>query len=513
MRRAVRRGARDDAVGADARDARAHERLRGAARPAGRVVSLPPPVRRAAAQRARAQRAGVVAELNRRAMAWCIANDLPEAAVVYGHAAGETDTVAGLVDALALPLYYDGRMETVEEWLGWFSDDELVRYPGARRLRSLAPRADGAARRGRAVARARRRGDLDDPALGRQRHDRALGRHPAGAHDARRCRAGARRRRSGAGSVRPRERLDADSRSSFEALRMRCSARPIGRRTTSRQPSRRGWPSAPSRTCYVAAGTARAARGQAGSLGRGSASAHARHRRSSRRRASATTRRARSCTRRRRASRSTRRDRRRRARRWRAPTGCGRCSTTASLADDRRSGSSSRAPISRSARPAPPARSSPRPSGCSSCARTWARSSRMRASCASAWRRPSGPAGAWAMSLTGAELRLLPYLATHLTFPEIASTAVHLAQHRQDRGRLDLPQARRVLAQRGDRACRRGRAAGELDLSAAGGSHPRRMTRRPAAVGQHAASADGRLQAAPATARRARRRASSTRSP
>src|SRR5207342_3473642 len=32
-----------------------------------------------------------------------------------------------------------------------------------------------------------------------------------------------------------------------------------------------------------------------------------------------------------------------------------------------------------------------------------------------------GSAGAWAMSLTAAELRLLPYLATHLTFPEIAS--------------------------------------------------------------------------------------------
>jgi LuxR family maltose regulon positive regulatory protein len=68
-------------------------------------------------------------ELNRRAMAWCIANDLPEAAVAYGHAAGETDTVAGLVDALVLPLYYDGRLETVEEWLGWFADDELARYP------------------------------------------------------------------------------------------------------------------------------------------------------------------------------------------------------------------------------------------------------------------------------------------------------------------------------------------------------------------------------------------------
>jgi LuxR family transcriptional regulator, maltose regulon positive regulatory protein len=70
-----------------------------------------------------------VAELNRRAMAWCMANDLPEEAVGYGHAAGETATVAGLVDQLALPLYYDGRMATLEEWLGWFDHDELVRYP------------------------------------------------------------------------------------------------------------------------------------------------------------------------------------------------------------------------------------------------------------------------------------------------------------------------------------------------------------------------------------------------
>jgi LuxR family maltose regulon positive regulatory protein len=33
----------------------------------------------------------------------------------------------------------------------------------------------------------------------------------------------------------------------------------------------------------------------------------------------------------------------------------------------------------------------------------------------------SGSDGAWAMSLTNAELRLLPYLATHLTVPEIAT--------------------------------------------------------------------------------------------
>ena len=71
----------------------------------------------------------LVSALSARAMAWCIANDHPEAALVYGHVAGETDTVASLVDALALPVYYDGRMETLEEWLGWFSDDELARYP------------------------------------------------------------------------------------------------------------------------------------------------------------------------------------------------------------------------------------------------------------------------------------------------------------------------------------------------------------------------------------------------
>jgi LuxR family maltose regulon positive regulatory protein len=67
--------------------------------------------------------------LNRRAMAWCIANDLPEEAIVYGHAAGETSIVAGLVDALLLPTYYDGRMETAEEWLSWFGEDELADYP------------------------------------------------------------------------------------------------------------------------------------------------------------------------------------------------------------------------------------------------------------------------------------------------------------------------------------------------------------------------------------------------
>jgi LuxR family maltose regulon positive regulatory protein len=70
-----------------------------------------------------------VSALNARAMAWCIANDLPEEAMVYGHAAGETETVAVLLDALFLHAYYDGRKETLEDWLSWFGDDELGKYP------------------------------------------------------------------------------------------------------------------------------------------------------------------------------------------------------------------------------------------------------------------------------------------------------------------------------------------------------------------------------------------------
>ena len=62
-------------------------------------------------------------------MAWCVANDLPEAAIAYGHAAGETDAVAGLIDELALPRLLRRPMETLEEWLSWFGDDELRVIP------------------------------------------------------------------------------------------------------------------------------------------------------------------------------------------------------------------------------------------------------------------------------------------------------------------------------------------------------------------------------------------------
>ena len=151
----------------------------------------------------------VAAELNRRAMAWCVAHDLPEAAVVYGHAAGETDAVAALVDALALPTHYDGRMETLEGWLRWFSEDDLRRYPAlaveGAWLRALTGRS-GEAEAWLALA----EGSTSTiPLSDGEQDNRALGRGPARGDDAGRRRPGGRRRRPGDRSTRAAERVEA----------------------------------------------------------------------------------------------------------------------------------------------------------------------------------------------------------------------------------------------------------------------------------------------------------------
>jgi LuxR family transcriptional regulator, maltose regulon positive regulatory protein len=92
----------------------------------------------------------IIPALNARAMAWCIANDLPEEAIAYGQAAGETSTVAGLIDTLALPAYYDGRRETVDRWLSWFAENDLAHYPAlavyGAWFRALTGQPDEAAR-------------------------------------------------------------------------------------------------------------------------------------------------------------------------------------------------------------------------------------------------------------------------------------------------------------------------------------------------------------------------------
>jgi LuxR family transcriptional regulator, maltose regulon positive regulatory protein len=72
----------------------------------------------------------LVTALRRRAASWCEHNGEPEAAIEYAGAAGDTDEVARLVSAFALPFFRSGRVVTVERWLRLFEEPELLaRYP------------------------------------------------------------------------------------------------------------------------------------------------------------------------------------------------------------------------------------------------------------------------------------------------------------------------------------------------------------------------------------------------
>jgi LuxR family maltose regulon positive regulatory protein len=65
---------------------------------------------------------GLVPVLRRRAPAWCLANDLTEEALEYFMAAGDTDAAAGLAGLLMVPAYQRGRVATVQRWLRWLDD-------------------------------------------------------------------------------------------------------------------------------------------------------------------------------------------------------------------------------------------------------------------------------------------------------------------------------------------------------------------------------------------------------
>jgi LuxR family transcriptional regulator, maltose regulon positive regulatory protein len=93
----------------------------------------------------------LVAELNRRAGAWCEANGAPEAARRYAAAAGDVDWVARLVAEDALPAYCEGRLGELDTWLEYVDDQApLQQYPAVAALGSwihaLGGRTDEAER-------------------------------------------------------------------------------------------------------------------------------------------------------------------------------------------------------------------------------------------------------------------------------------------------------------------------------------------------------------------------------
>jgi LuxR family maltose regulon positive regulatory protein len=72
----------------------------------------------------------LVPELHGRAASWYEANGLPEVAIDHAQATGDADRVARLVAALAQPIYAAGRVDTVRQWLAWLEERGLVeRYP------------------------------------------------------------------------------------------------------------------------------------------------------------------------------------------------------------------------------------------------------------------------------------------------------------------------------------------------------------------------------------------------
>jgi LuxR family transcriptional regulator, maltose regulon positive regulatory protein len=60
--------------------------------------------------------------LRRRAAGWCLDHDLPEAALEYSMAAGDVDTAARLLEKTWLPVYREGRVTTLERWIRWLDD-------------------------------------------------------------------------------------------------------------------------------------------------------------------------------------------------------------------------------------------------------------------------------------------------------------------------------------------------------------------------------------------------------
>ena len=60
--------------------------------------------------------------LRRRAAGWCARNDLPEEAVEYSIAMGDVDMAAALVGQLGVRAYRQGRVAAVQRWLRWLDE-------------------------------------------------------------------------------------------------------------------------------------------------------------------------------------------------------------------------------------------------------------------------------------------------------------------------------------------------------------------------------------------------------
>ena len=81
---------------------------------------------------------GLMPVLRRRAADWYLRNGLPEEALEYSMAAEDVDAAARLAGQLAVPAYRQGRVTTIQRWFGWLEDrDRIERHPMVAVLASL----------------------------------------------------------------------------------------------------------------------------------------------------------------------------------------------------------------------------------------------------------------------------------------------------------------------------------------------------------------------------------------
>ena len=65
---------------------------------------------------------GLMPVLQRRAAGWCLSNGLPEEALEYCIAAGDVEEAAPIVAKLSLPTYRQARVTTLQRWFRWLED-------------------------------------------------------------------------------------------------------------------------------------------------------------------------------------------------------------------------------------------------------------------------------------------------------------------------------------------------------------------------------------------------------
>ena len=81
---------------------------------------------------------GLIPVLQRRAAGWCLRNGRAEEALEYSMAAGDVDAAADLIEKLVVPTHRQGRVTTIQRWLRWLEDrDGIEGHPMAAVLAAL----------------------------------------------------------------------------------------------------------------------------------------------------------------------------------------------------------------------------------------------------------------------------------------------------------------------------------------------------------------------------------------